>query len=162
MTRSRPPPATPLHDAAASGAEGTDANQGDLDGKEPIKSVTTGVYVEGDPKANMTIDMLEAHREGKFVKVTYGYTLHTTEEGDFNLWKVGGRDEGVAEYAIDQKNLNKHNPLNTNALTNSRVQLVPGQRVLATTVFAAPPEDVDKMDIYMWKGVDMAQGVEID
>lgn len=158
-------------DSAASDTEadqGNDSSEGsqsgETDNREPILSVTTGVTVEGDKDATLTIDMLEAKREGKFVKVVYGYTLHTTaeDEGNFNLWKVAGNQHIVTEYAIDQKNLNKHERLNTGALTNQGVKLAPEKRTYATSVFAAPPEDVHKMDFNLWNGVEMAQGVEID
>lgn len=143
---------------------GEGSQSGETDNREPILTVTTGVTVEGDKDATLTIDMLEAKREGKFVKVVYGYTLNTTAEGDksLNLWKVAGNQHNVVEYAIDQKNLNKHERLSAGALTNQRVHLTPGKRVYSTSVFAAPPEDVHEMDINMWNGVEMAQGVEID
>lgn len=143
---------------------GQGSDSGEMDNREPILTVTTGVTVEGDKDAKLTIDMLEAKREGKFVKVVYGYTLHTTAEDDnkLNLWKVAGQQHLVTEYAIDQKNLNKHKRLNTGALTNQGVHLTPGKRVYSTSVFAAPPEDVHEMDINLWNGVEMAQGVEID
>ncbi|MDK7083574.1 hypothetical protein QP411_06560 [Pseudoglutamicibacter cumminsii] len=143
---------------------GQGSDSGEMDNREPILTVTTGVTVEGDKDAKLTIDMLEAKREGKFVKVVYGYTLHTTAEDDnkLNLWKVAGQQHLVTEYAIDQKNLNKHKRLNTGALTNQGVHLTPGKRTYATSVFAAPPEDVHKMDFNLWNSVEMAQGVEID
>ena len=158
-------------DSDASDAESAQGNEagegsqpGEMDNREPILSVTTGVTVEGDKDATLTVDMLEAKREGKFVKVVYGYTLHTTAEDDnkLNLWKVAGQQHLVTEYAIDQKNLNKHERLSAGALTNQRVHLTPGKRVYSTSVFAAPPEDVHEMDINLWNGVEMAQGVEID
>lgn len=158
-------------DSDASDAESGQGNEagegsqpGEMDNREPILSVTTGVTVEGDKDATLTVDMLEAKREGKFVKVVYGYTLHTTaeDEGNFNLWKVAGNQHNVFEYAIDQKNLNKHERLNTRAITNQGVHLTPGKRTYATSVFAAPPEDVHKMDFNLWNSVEMAQGVEID
>lgn len=143
---------------------GEGSQSGEMDNREPILTVTTGVTVEGDKDAKLTIDMLEAKREGKFVKVVYGYTLHTTaeDEGKFNLWKVAGNQHNVVEYAIDQKNLNKHERLNARAITNQGVHLTPGKRVYSTSVFAAPPEDVHEMDINLWNSVEMAQGVEID
>lgn len=158
-------------DSAASDTEadqGNDSSEGtqsgEMDNREPILTVTTGVTVEGDKDATLTIDMLEAKREGKFVKVVYGYTLHTTaeDEGNFNLWKVAGNQHLVTEYAIDQKNLNKHERLNAGALTNQGVNLAPEKRTYATSVFAAPPEDVHEMDFNLWNSVEMAQGVEID
>ena len=155
--------------ASDNGAEqGNDSGEGNQEGqqdnREPILSVTTGVTVEGDKDAKLTIDMLEAKREGKFVKVVYGYTLHTTaqDDGGFNLWKVAGNQHNVFEYAIDQKNLNKHERLNSGAVTNQGVHLTPGKRVYSTSVFAAPPEDVQTMDFNMWNNTEMAQGVEID
>ncbi len=155
--------------ASDNGAEqGNDSGEGNPDGqqdnREPILSVTTGVTVEGDKDAKLTIDMLEAKREGKFVKVVYGYTLHTTaqDDGGFNLWKVAGNQHNVFEYAIDQTNLNKHERLNSGAVTNQGVHLTPGKRVYSTSVFAAPPEDVHTMDFNMWNNTEMAQGVEID
>lgn len=156
-------PSTDDPDAKAAAEEAAKAGIDPANPPKPIASVTTAADVEGDPKATVKIDLLSLKRDGKAVIAAYAFTVNAAEgASDEPRWiyhYLGG--DAWSPTLVDTKNLKLHKVLQSDsdvapekAQTDSQgVKFKPGQTVYAYAMFAAPPEDVTKMDVVMGDNV---------
>ena len=136
---------------------------------KPVYSVEVPAVVEGDPKATMTVALYGLVQNGKTVTATYSFLVHSavTPEEPHWLYSYLG-DHGWTPFAVDTVNLNRHDVLQPSDGSTSPAmteyqgeEFWPGQTLYAFAMFAAPPDDVTTMDVYLVDSAPMAHGVEI-
>ncbi|MFI6817836.1 hypothetical protein ACIBG7_35965 [Nonomuraea sp. NPDC050328] len=127
----------------------------------PSDQVLASRTAAADQHYKLKIDLLAADREGRLVTVNYAVTV--TEHDRAFGWTVGDAFSAVPSdtpdadglYLVDKKNAKKHlvakdvqGACACTANTES-VAINTGQKVVFTASFAAPPEDVTKVDVYI-------------
>lgn len=132
---------------------------------EPVASSDVPAVVEGDPDATMTVAFYGLERDGETVVGTYSFTVHSDSTDPRWIYHYLG-DQGWRPYLVDPENLNKHDVLRGEGGQEAQtayqgVQFAPGQTLYAYAMFAAPPEDVDAMDVAIVDSAPMLTGVEI-
>ncbi|MEU9835749.1 hypothetical protein AB0D67_29790 [Streptosporangium sp. NPDC048047] len=127
----------------------------------PSDTVLAGRTAAADGFYKLKIDLLQLDREGKLVTVNYAVTVtgHDRASG----WDVGDAFSAVPSddpsadgvYLIDAKNGKKHlvarDAEQKCVCTDSTESIIinTDQTVTFTATFAAPPEDVTAMDVYI-------------
>ena len=151
------------------GAEGSAEAAGfDMENMpEPVASEDIPAVVEGDPDATMTVDFYGLHREGKTVVGQFAFTVNANGgEGEDWLYGYLGR-QSWEPFLVDSQNLRKHSVLkgaNNSAKAQTNYQgpkFAPGQTYYAFAVFAAPPNDVQEVQVSAVDGMNLVQGVKI-
>lgn len=141
-------------------AAGLDLN----DLPDPVASQDLPAAVEGDDEATMTVDLFPLKRKGETVVAQFAFTVNSEKsDGDDDLYGyLGG---SWAPFLVDSQNLRKHNVVEDfpqRAQTASQhTTFKPGQTYYAFAVFAAPPPDVDEVEVSVVDGMNLATGVKI-
>lgn len=147
-------------------AEAAGLNPNDL--PDPVASQEIPAAVDGDDKATMTVDLFPLKRQGETVVAQFAFTVNSekTDEDDDgdDLYGYLG-DASWNPFLVDSRNLRKHNVLDKfpqRAQTSYQsTKFKPGQTHYAFAVFAAPPQDVDEVEVSVVDGMNLATGVKI-
>lgn len=153
-------------DAEAKGQPGS-AEAAGLDPNdlpEPIASQDIPATVEGDDDATMTVELFALKRHKETVVGQFGFTVNSNStEGDWLYGYLG--DESWDPFLVDSQNLRKHKVLKHSvdrAQTDSQgPDFKPGQTYYAFAVFAAPPPDVQEVEVSVIDGMNLVTGVKI-
>lgn len=146
-------------------AEAAGLNPNDL--PDPVASQEIPAAVDGDDKATMTVDLFPLKRQGETVVAQFAFTVNsekTDEDDGDDLYGYLG-DASWSPFLVDSRNLRKHNVLDKfpqRAQTSYQsTKFKPGQTHYAFAVFAAPPPDVDEVEVSAVDGMNLATGVKI-
>jgi hypothetical protein len=155
-------------DGAGSGDDAGSAKAAGLDPSDlpdPVSSEKIPANVEGDPDATLTVRLLGLYRQGKTVTGQFSFTLNAKDGAETDdLYNYLGQQDWTP-YFVDTTNLQKHAVL-SDSTSDARTEIVgpdvsAGQTFYAYAVFAAPPEDVKKVDVAVVDGMSAVQGVTI-
>lgn len=146
-------------------AEAAGLNPNDL--PDPVASQEIPAAVDGDDKATMTVDLFPLKRQGETVVAQFAFTVNsekTDEDDGDDLYGYLG-NASWNPFLVDSRNLRKHNVLDKfpqRAQTSYQsTKFKPGQTHYAFAVFAAPPPDVDEVEVSAVDGMNLATGVKI-
>ncbi len=157
-------------EAAGSKGESGSAEAAGLDPNDlpdPVASQEIPAAVDGDDKATMTVELFPLKRQGETVVAQFAFTVNSekTDEDDDGDDLYGYLGGSWAPFLVDSQNLRKHNVLDKfpqRAQTNvQQTKFKPGQTHYAFAVFAAPPPDVDEVEVSVVDGMNLATGVKI-
>ncbi|MGJ5724791.1 hypothetical protein ACSBQT_10460 [Brevibacterium sp. H602] len=157
-------------EAAGSKGETGSAEAAGLDPKDlpdPVASQETPAAVDGDDKATMTVELFPLKRQGETVVAQFAFSVNSdqTDEDDDGDDLYGYLGGSWAPFLVDLQNLRKHNVLDKfpqRAQTDvQQTKFKPGQTHYAFAVFAAPPPDVDEVEVSVVDGMNLATGVKI-
>lgn len=150
-------------DSGSAEAAGLDPN----DLPDPVASQEIPAVVEGDDKATMTVELFPLKRQGETVVAQFAFTVNSEkvdedDNGDDLYNYLGG---SWSPFLVDSQNLRKHNVLDKfpqRAQTNVQgTKFKPGQTHYAFAVFAAPPSDVEEVEVSVADGMNLVTGVKI-
>ena len=150
-------------DTGSAEAAGLDPN----DLPDPVASQEIPATVEGDDTATMTVELFPLKRQGETVVAQFAFTVNSDkadedDDGDDLYGYLGG---SWTPFLVDSQNLRKHNVLDKfpqRAQTNiQQTTFKPGQSHYAFAVFAAPPPDVDEVEVSVVDGMNLVTGVTI-
>ncbi|MGC2939139.1 MULTISPECIES: hypothetical protein [unclassified Brevibacterium] len=142
-------------------AEAAGLDMNDL--PDPIASQSIPAVAEGDDEATMTVELFALKREGETVVGQFGFTVDSssTEEDDLYGF-LGG---SWTPFLVDSQNLRKHNVLENfpqRAQTGAqKTKFKPGQTHYTFAVFAAPPPDVQEVEVSVVDGMNLVTGAKI-
>ncbi|MDO5661159.1 MAG: hypothetical protein Q4G40_00560 [Brachybacterium sp.] len=134
---------------------------------DPVATVEIPAAVEGDPEATLTAELYPLERRGDTVLATVAFSV-TSEMSSDDRWLyhyLG--DRRWTPHAIDTVNLRKHEVMGGRggaqlAQTDSQgAKFRPGETFYAYAVFAAPPADVETMDVMVVEGAPLVKDVEL-
>lgn len=156
-------------DAGSKGESGS-AEAAGLDPNDLPDSVASQeipAAVDGDDKATMTVELFPLKRQGETVVAQFAFTVNsekTDEDDGDDLYGYLG-DASWNPFLVDSRKLRKHNVLDKfpqRAQTSYQsTKFKPGQTHYAFAVFAAPPPDVDEVEVAVVDGMNLATGVKI-
>lgn len=147
-------------EAGSAEAAGLDLN----DLPDPIASQDIPAVVEGDDDATMTVDLFALKRQGETVVGQFGFTVNSSSTEEDWLYGYLG-DSGWSPFLVDSQNLRKHSVLKKSInRAQTAVQgpkFTPGETYYAFAVFAAPPPDVDEVEVSVVDGMNLVTGATI-
>ncbi|WP_169253346.1 hypothetical protein [Brevibacterium sp. 'Marine'] len=158
-------------EAAGSTEESGSAEAAGLDPNDlpdPVASQEIPATVEGDDTATMTVELFPLKRQGETVVAQFAFTVNSdkTDEDDDgdDLYGYLG-DASWTPFLVDSQNLRKHHVLKYSvdrAQTGYQsTTFKPGQTHYAFAVFAAPPPDVNEVEVSVVDGMNLVTGVTI-
>lgn len=144
------------------------AQQAGVDLNNQPKPVATGripALVDGDANATLDVAFYGLRRQGKVLVATYSFTVRAAVARRSSLHKFLGRNLWWP-YLVDNTNLTRHDVLvggGTRAMTDpvSGADFGTGQTFYAYAMFAAPPESVNVMDVFIVTGLPVVTAVPI-
>ncbi|WP_432789868.1 hypothetical protein QYM46_16690 [Brevibacterium sp. K11IcPPYGO002] len=157
-------------EAAGSTEESGSAEAAGLDPNDlpdPVASREIPATVEGDDTATMTVELFPLKRQGETVVAQFAFTVNSdkTDEDDDGDDLYGYLGGNWTPFLVDSQNLRKHNVLDKfpqRAQTNiQQTTFKPGQTHYAFAVFAAPPPDVNEVEVSVVDGMNLVTGVTI-
>lgn len=139
-------------------------NPGDLG--DPIAVSTIPAVVEGDPEATMDVALLDLRRDGDTVLMNISFRVNSEDGQDNARWiyhYLGGQI--WQPHLIDSTNLTRYDVLGifpNQAATNSQGSMFsPGQTFYAYAAFAAPPADVESLNVQLVDGAPLIMDVQL-
>ena len=133
---------------------------------EPIASSTIPAVVEGDPEATMDVALYSLRRDGDTLILNGSFRVNSEDGSKDAQWiydYLGGH--GWGPHLIDSANLTRHDVLAsapTTAMTPSQsFRFRPGQTFYVYAAFAAPPADVESINVQLVDGAPMIVDVPI-
>src|SRR5699024_4001776 len=147
---------------AAVSAEAAGLDLNDL--PDPIASQDIPAVVEGDDDATLTVDLFALKRQGETVIGQFGFTVNSSSTEEDWLYGYLG-DSSWSLFLVDSQNLRKHSVLKKSInRAQTAVQgpnFTPGETYYAFAVFAAPPPDVDEVEVSVVDGMILVTGAAI-
>ncbi|SMY03271.1 hypothetical protein [Brevibacterium aurantiacum] len=158
-------------EAAGSKGESGSAEAAGLDPNnlpDPVATQDIPATVKGDDEATMTVQLFPLKRQGETVVAQFAFTVNSDkadedDDGDDLYGYLG--DASWTPFLVDSQNLRKHHVLK---YTVDRAQtgyqsttFKPGQTHYAFAVFAAPPPDVNEVEVSVVDGMNLVTGVTI-
>ncbi|SMY03264.1 hypothetical protein [Brevibacterium aurantiacum] len=160
-------------EAAGSKGESGSAEAAGLDPNnlpDPVATQDIPATVKGDDEATMTVQLFPLKRKGETLVAQFAFTVNSEKAADEddpgdNLYGYLGRNGSWSPFLVDSQNLRKHHVLKYSvdkAQTDSvGTNFKPGQTHYAFAVFAAPPPDVDEVEVSVVDGMNLVTGVKI-
>ncbi len=133
---------------------------------DPIATVTVPAVVGEDPEATMDVALYTLRRDGETLILNGSFTVNSEdgEQEERQLFHYLG-NHGWAPHLIDTANLTRHDVLAsapTMAMTPSQsLGFRPGQTFYVYAAFAAPPADVESINVQLVDGAPMIVDVPI-
>ncbi|UVI35648.1 hypothetical protein [Brevibacterium spongiae] len=147
-------------EAGSAEAAGLDMN----DLPDPIASQDIPATVEGDDDAKLKVDLFALKRQGETVVAQFGFTVNSSSTEEDWLYGYLG-DESWDPFLVDSRNLRKHQVLKHNVnraqTTSQGPKFKPGQTYYAFAVFAAPPPDVQEVEVSVVDGMNLVTEAKI-
>ena len=131
-----------------------------------IATVTVPAVVGEDPEATMDVALYTLRRDGETLILNGSFTVNSEdgEQEERQLFHYLG-NHGWAPHLIDSANLTRHDVLAsapTTAMTPSQsFRFRPGQTFYVYAAFAAPPADVESINVQLVDGAPMIVDVPI-
>lgn len=152
-------------DTAAESAAAAGVDLADLG--DPVATATVPAAVNGDDEATMEISLYGLVREGDTVTATYSFRVDADPDVETRTDTLFSFLNNTAwqPHLVDPVNLRRHDILSSGpsvyVSTDRLTRFQTGSTLYGFATFAAPPEDVEEMNVQLVDGAPLATAVPV-